>query len=329
MQELMTVSINQGRDDRASPFFGAEPQHFFRAGVRKRVQIESQCHMMDMYFGDGELGQTYGFKADPFIAAFINAALDPQNAGGPAANGLTPRPKIDPAHPLSVFDRRFNNAAAVMQRGAARINGWDQHPEHTAAFGTDRYGGTLTTTREISRIIRWCIGHFGGTLIFEGAEIYYNAVFAVGPTDRDTTLEARELFTAFERGNSRARLGAEGTLIFHWFGEETVPTKLHFLSSWQFNPRGVQEWSREFHPGNMAPGLANAHRAPGVLRQMPNNGPQVLVRNPLALRTSGRAFLDRLAGGPLLPIWNNFAPFPAGFTELTWRQDTVRFLRLN
>jgi hypothetical protein len=95
------------------------------------------------------------------------------------------------------------------------------------------YSG-LTATKEMSRIIRWGIYRFGGTLIFEGRGVYYGQVFASNaPRVGDTDLEARELFKYFKPGASTALFG-KGKVVFHWGGVEMVPTKIHFLTNWQW-----------------------------------------------------------------------------------------------
>ena len=97
-----------------------------------------------------------------------------------------------------------------------------------------KYG--MTATKYMSKMIREAVQCFGGTLVFDGADVFYEAVFSkrevrVG----DTAEEARALFPEFAKfpGQSSVKWG-RGTLIFHWRGKEIAPTQALFRESWQY-----------------------------------------------------------------------------------------------
>ena len=181
-------------------------------GPRRDAVMRGGLQMMDMYYGNG--GRLTDSR-DPVINEFVLAAT-----------GLTGVGKAVWAH-KKVSPR----LAYFAQHGNAQ-EGWAKTDP-----GQTRYG--VTTTKEISRIIRWGLGEYGGTLIYDGAEVTYSGVFQQtpkSPAPGDTDLEARGLFTHFRPGESRARFGrGNGQIIFHWYSEETIPTLLHFASTWVWN----------------------------------------------------------------------------------------------
>lgn len=114
-------------------------------------------------------------------------------------------------------------------------------------YGYDDWGQLpMTLTKEISRIIRWGIGEYGGKILFEGADVYYSQVFGVGEKLADTDLEARILLGFFDKksiqeGKFTACIGnpdpksadkGKGEVEFYWHGKPTAPSKLLFLTSW-------------------------------------------------------------------------------------------------
>lgn len=173
--------------------------NLFDPGRRAEAYLGGGYQMMDMYYG--QAGTTLHLLRDPAIAEFVHYAM-----------GFKP-----------AFSMNQSGRSAYMMTHKTKVEGW-------VAGGPD-YNG-LTATKEMSRIIRWGIHRYGGTLIFEGKEVYYSQVFEIAPFKiGDTDLEARELFTFFSPGTSQVPFG-KGKLIFHWAGRETVPTKVHFLSNW-------------------------------------------------------------------------------------------------
>lgn len=176
--------------------------NLFDPGRRAEAYLGRGYQMMDMYYG--QAGTTLHLLRDPAIAEFVHYAM-----------GFKP-----------AFSMNQSGRSAYMMTHKTKVEGW-------AAGGPD-YNG-LTATKEMSRIIRWGIHRYGGTLIFEGREVYYSQVFEVKPFKiGDTDLEARELFKFFSPGMSQVAFG-KGKIIFHWAGRETVPTKVHFLSNWKWD----------------------------------------------------------------------------------------------
>jgi hypothetical protein len=187
----------------------------YNPGPRAAVVASGQLQMMDMYYGNG--GRLTD-RRNPVISDFVLAATGMTGFG----NDKWGHSKVSPR---LAYMAKFGNAQ----------EGWD----NKADPGKEVYG--MTTTKEISRIIRWGLGEYGGTLIYDGAEVYYRDVFLKTATPGDTALEARGLFQHFRPGtlSSKTSYGnGGGTIIFHWYGLETVPTKLHFLSTWKFDAAG-------------------------------------------------------------------------------------------
>ena len=94
----------------------------------------------------------------------------------------------------------------------------------------------MTATKYMSKRIREAVQCFGGTLVFDGADVFYEAVFSTREVRvGDTAEEARALFPVFAQfpGESSVKWG-RGTLIFHWRGKETAPTQALFRESWQY-----------------------------------------------------------------------------------------------
>ena len=178
--------------------------NLFDPGRRANYWIDSGCQMMDLYYG--ETGTNVHEKRIPAIAEFVHCAMQ-----------------------FSVpFEMKKSGRETYMEHFNTSIEGYD--PNTPSA---KQYRG-LTATKEMSRIIRWGISRFGGTLIFEGRELYYSQVFANMERCGDTDLEARELFKYFTPGRSTVAFG-KGKIIFYWSGKETVPTKVHFLTNWTWH----------------------------------------------------------------------------------------------
>ncbi|MFT5532225.1 MAG: hypothetical protein ACI8WM_003462 [Burkholderiaceae bacterium] len=174
------------------------------------------------------------------------------------------------------------------------------------------YNG-LTATKEISRIIRWGIQQYGGTLIFEGREVYYSQVFKAKPArTSDTDEEARELFRFFTPGAAKAPFG-KGTVVFHWGGQVTIPTKLHFASNWK--------WSSQLYVSAIAKPVWD--KSPTSLTaqataQGKHTGGAFQVKNAAHtyrnLRTQGGKVI-LVADPDFLPTWNNFLDMPIKLAE--------------
>jgi len=177
--------------------------NLFDPGRRANEYIENGYQMMDMYYG--QAGTTLHTKRNPTIAEFMHYAMD----------------FIGP------FNMNQSGRDAYMETFPGAAEGWC--PDARAAT---KYN--LTATKEMSRIIRWGIEHFGGNIIFEGQEVYYSQVFDKAVQNpRDTDLEAQELFEFFRPGASTVQFG-KGKISFHWKGRETVPTRFHFRNNWKY-----------------------------------------------------------------------------------------------
>ncbi|MBS0422958.1 MAG: hypothetical protein JSR71_00665 [Proteobacteria bacterium] len=183
----------------------ARELNLFDPGRRAEVYLAGGYQMMDMYYG--QAGNNIYKLRNPVIAEFVHYAMGFKTS----------------------FKESETGRDAYMFHFKTQTEGWRENSGTNAA-----YGG-LTATKEISRIIRWGIQTMGGTLIFEGRELYYWQVFdTTAPRVSDTDLEAQELFKFFVPNTARVPFG-KGTLIFNWAGKETIPTKYHFMTNWQWN----------------------------------------------------------------------------------------------
>ena len=151
----------------------------------------------------------------------------------------------------------------------------------------------MTGTQEMSRVIRAAVKYFGGKLIFDGACVYYYDVFtdASDVFRSDTMLEARGLFPYFSPGRSSVPYG-KGTLVFHWSGQETIPTHTKFESNWRFSTVGKSS-------------LTLASAAMQAMRQKSSGGAVDLSSLPAFHLPQNERSINH--AGTLLPIWSNFA----------------------
>lgn len=179
--------------------------NLFETGRRGSAYLSGDRQMMDLYYG--QAGTFLHLNRNPVIAEFVHYAMDFKGE----------------------FSMRRSGRDEYIHTFRTGIEGWAWNSP-----SIKKYNG-LTATKEMSRIIRWGIANFGGTLIFEGKDVYYSQVFdPSAPRVGDTDLEARELFKYFKPACSNVKYG-KGKLIFHWNGKETVPTKSHFISNWKWN----------------------------------------------------------------------------------------------
>jgi hypothetical protein len=222
--------------------------NLFDPGRRAEQYLAGGYQMMDLYYG--QAGTNMHTHRIPAIAEFVHHAM--------AFKGS--------------FSMKQSGRDAYQETWKTKAEGWQ-------ANSPGDYGHTAT--KEISRIIRYGIRTFGGKLIFEGREVYYNQVFYENPARiGDTDLEARELFQYFMPGTSSVPYG-KGRLIFHWGGKETVPTKMHFLTNWVWGGQGVMHSAN-----NMA---KNTFAKDGALSNIWNN----FQRVPASLKIFSEAELDK------------------------------------
>jgi hypothetical protein len=301
LANIMTGAIRAGRrlvhrstdidsPDRTVQAFGSkEPGpvfSIFQAGPRQHVQRTHNHQMMDMYYGDEESGGNLKDRADPDILAFVMYAIKLKFLNGwQEHNTWLKSPDSSGNHPYSV----------LKNMGIAQA--YYTSPQTDLMYGKDDWNQQyMTATKEISRVIRWGIQEYGGTLVFDGAEVYYDQVFSQRDRLADTDLEARILFQYFEPNKSWARFG-QGKIEFHWHGKEVVPSKLLFLTSWVFNDFAARQWFKLVHEGNFAPSLS------GLKNNPDQQYLSVLQEKEIWDIRTGVEFLD---------IWNNFSTFPQG-----------------
>ncbi len=220
--------------------------NLFDPGRRASTYLANGYQMMDMYYG--QAGNTLYEKRDPVIGEYVHRAMGYK---GP-------------------FSMKQSGRDAYQETLKTSVEGWQwnspQLPEWEGR----------TATKEISRLIRLGVATFGGTIIFEGKEVYYSQVFETNPPRiSDTDAEAREMFQYFTPGTSTAAFG-KGRVVFYWCGQEAVPTKLHFLTNWTF-------------------------------AKDPNSD-KVLTHSLLNMARQGGA--RAMNTSTLLPMWNNFQDVP-------------------
>lgn len=222
--------------DRAKPIIERE-LNLFDPGRRAEQYLAGGYQMMDLYYGQkGTNMHTYRI---PAIAEFVHHAMGFKGE----------------------FSMYQTGRQAYQYTWKTTMEGWQNG-------SPGDYGHTAT--KEMSRIIRYGIRTFGGTLIFEGREVYYSQVFYRTPARiGDTDLEARELFQYFQPGASTVGYG-KGRLIFHWGGKQTIPTKMHFLTNWVWGGQGVMHAAANMAKTNfdvepLLPIWNNFQRVPAAL----------------------------------------------------------------
>lgn len=199
----------------------ARELNLFDPGRRASTYLAQDMQMMDMYYG--QAGNLLYQQRIPVIAEYIHHAM---KFTGPFSMAESGR---------DAYQRTF----------ATKAEGWKgDSPKHPEWEGR-------TATKEMSRLIRLGIFTFGGTLVFEGKEVYYSQVFLKNSYISDTDAEARELFAFFRPGQSEAPYG-KGRIKFYWCGKEAIPTKLHFLTNWTWQKDPVTEKSLTHTIANMA-----------------------------------------------------------------------------
>jgi hypothetical protein len=184
----------------------ARELNLFDPGVRATTLLKgSNTQMMDMYYG--QAGNMLYLQRDPHIGTFVHKAL---RFTGPYA------------HEISGRD-------AYMNTYNTTIEAWNGRDAGVPRIGKN------TITVEMSRVIRWGIARYMGTLTFEGKEVYYSQVFDRNAFHGDTDYEAMSLFEYFGKVKAPTVPFGTGKLTFMWNGVPTTPTHCHFLSNWGFD----------------------------------------------------------------------------------------------
>lgn len=256
---------------------GKQGLQFYNPGQRSG-EFLSGAHkqMMDLYCG--QEGTSLHDLRDPQIGLYVHKAL-----------GFS-----------GDYEHRISGIQAYANTHGTKHKPWEPLESSGTQkkyiyYHTDAAGSLvgMTGTQEMSRLIRAAIKYFGGTLIFDGACVYYYDVFTDAPNvyRSDTMLEARALFPYFTPGRSTVPYG-KGTLIFHWSGQETIPTHTKFESNWSFSTVGKSTKT-----------IADIAMQLNSQRSMLTT---VDVSSLPAFHFPQNQRPNKLAG-PLLPFWNCFA----------------------
>jgi hypothetical protein len=267
----------------------------FEPGTRVKSYLKQGYQMMDMYYGPSLTAQQevtylddeakFGLHAlrNPSIAEFVHHAM-----------GFT-----------APFSMQKSGRQAYFDHFKTSVEGWRKADPNCPRYGT------LWPTAEMSAIIRWGIANFGGTLVFEGRDVFYEQVFVPGTYQGDTDLEAMDLFEYFTKGQPTAKFG-NGRIVFQWGGNDTTPTRTHFLTNWKayWNGKesGVQAWQA-------APQIKHV-RAPGEKGAVTDKGGTMHAHtannrptNDFFVSPAHRDKAD-FSGNGFRPIWNNFSDIP-------------------
>lgn len=202
--------------------------NFYDPGSRVLQLTRDGLQMMDMYYGmQNDLFQL----RNPHISEFVHRVMEFDKKGVSFDPNMSGR---------DAFKRAFPNAN----------EGWERNGPETAEYGQ-------SATKEMSKIIREGIMRFGGTLIFEGKDVFGDSMFnPAAAFQGDTDLEAQELFKYFNRPKIPFVKYGKGRLEFHWGGKPATPTRAHFLTNWSyvdrfkthqpanFKPQGESRWKR-------------------------------------------------------------------------------------
>ena len=214
-------------------------RNVFDPGFRAKAYVHGvNSQMMDLYYG--QYGTTTYQQRNELIGEFVHRAMnfsgtfDIKVPGYEAywnTFGRVPSPNGDKSwHPGPYYEGWEKPPDGDHPR--KKYDGWF-YPNPDAA----EPNAGMSATKYMSRVIRAGIMYFGGTLLYDGAEVYYESVFSkrAGVRDSDTAMEARALlpFFAAEPGKSSVRFG-NGTMVFHWFGRESVPVRALFKENWMF-----------------------------------------------------------------------------------------------
>ena len=211
---LHQADMSKVRTDKDVGWSGLEWRelNFFEPGRRAAIQLSGQ--MMDLYYGQG--GTVLHERRDPAIGEFVHRAMNFTGTYDPNVSGR---------------DAYFRT------HGEDAGEGWLIPPDGPR-YTMD--GAGVSATKYMSHCIRQGIMYYGGTLVFEGMEVFYRPVattFTPAADLRDTELEAKFLFPFFvENPTPSAKVPfGNGHLIFHWGGFECVLSQVLLESNWQWS----------------------------------------------------------------------------------------------
>jgi hypothetical protein len=266
--------------------FNQKAHASFQSGSRGARQRAENLQMMDMWYGDGHLGD----KANPTILKFVKYAAK-----------LMPLPgarKVLPGHQLvgpAGIDRDRHPYAIYTAAGVNK--GWEVNEVTTAAYGVDEFRQEpMTATKELSRITRWLVGYFGGKIILDIHNVYFSQVFSSGRFG-DTEMESRALFPHVTPGTSSGSWGIAGKIEIEFDGEPMIPSKLLLMTSWKWDPQGGRS-AKKVNALNFAPALK---ALVGVEKQLTKEDYLDAIE-----KTAQTIDLERA-------LWNKFPDFPPNF----------------
>jgi len=210
---------------------GAEPGSVPKAlpapgGPAPDIALNPSAQMMDMYYGME--GTSLHKLRNPQIGKYVHEKMGYKGAYDQARSGRDAY--------METYSKGINAKTEGWQYPqAADSSGTAKRGPQNAIFHHPATGEALTGTMEISRYIRDGIFKYGGTLVFEGKFVYNEGNFVSGAYQGDTNKEAVALFPylADHPGKSRVAFG-QGTLVFQYGGQETVPTQWLFRQRWGF-----------------------------------------------------------------------------------------------
>jgi hypothetical protein len=188
--------------------------------------------MMDMYYG-GQQYEAWQTMRDPIIGEYIHRMMGYEGEYNQAESPDTTFRKNFPlGADTSIWKDRWLN------RGWSENSKRNANPElkqaATQAGIPADWTEDKSATMEISRIVREGLKKYGGTLVFEGNQVFWSGVFVQGVDSSDTDVEAKAILPLFAKtpGASRVPIG-KGFYVFHWKGKECAPRRRYFLSLWR------------------------------------------------------------------------------------------------
>jgi hypothetical protein len=178
---------------------------------------DDSIQMMDFYYG---MNNDLHLSRNPIIGEYIHNMMGFEG-------------EYDHNKPgWYSWQETYKGMYSQKQQDEGKIEGWQK--SENDIFTHPETGKALTGTKEISRLVRDGIFTHGGTLVFEGMNVYWGNVFGGGYLS-DTAEEAIALMPYFAAhpGESTVPFGA-GKLVFTWGGKPTAPTRSHFHKNWNF-----------------------------------------------------------------------------------------------
>jgi hypothetical protein len=209
------------------------PSRIYDPGARASGYLRGDNkQMMDCYYG--QAGTEVHLLRDPVIGEFIHKAM---GFNGGYSQKTSGREAYLATHPGNE-----GWAKPETGKGKSEWGGYHYPDPDDLEFG-------LSATKAMSVIVRFGVSHFGGTLILDGAGVFWRDVFIAkrkeqvasefwGGAISDTAREGISLMKYFVATNdcrSNVEFG-NGRLIFNWKGKEIEPSKDLFKAYWKIGP---------------------------------------------------------------------------------------------